>query len=140
MAAKPVIDIDIVVRQEDLPEASKVLASLGFEPRGEQGIPQRWAFHAPERLPQTHTYIVVDGSLGLRNHLAVRDLLRVDAELREEYGAAKRAAAETAVDMDAYVAGKNAVVQRILEAAGFTADERGVIDAQQLPSVTRADG
>src|SRR5690242_11815608 len=89
LAAKPVIDIDIVVAAEHVGAASDVLVGLGFEPRGDLGIPQRWAFYAPERLAGTHTYVIQDGSLSLRNHLAVRDTLRADAALREEYGAVK---------------------------------------------------
>ena len=91
LAAKPVVDVDIVVREEVVPRASDVLVGLGFAPLGEQGIPQRWAFRAPEHLPSTHTYVVVQGSLGLRNHLAVRDLLRADPALRDEYAAGEAA-------------------------------------------------
>jgi GrpB-like predicted nucleotidyltransferase (UPF0157 family) len=131
LAAKPVIDIDVVVAEEDVEAASAVMVGLGFEPRGEQGIPQRWAFRAPAHLPITHTYVVVDGSLGLRNHLAVRDVLRANAELRDEYAAVKRAAAMSATDMDDYVGAKNAMVQRILAEAGLTSDERSIIEKQQ---------
>lgn len=133
LAAKPIIDCDIVVSEADVPAASNVLVTLGFEPRGELGIPQRWAFYAPERLAGTSTYVVVDGSLSLRNHLALRDLLRRDAELRDEYSAVKRAAGATAADIYEYGAAKNAVVQRILAAAGLTADELASIDANQVP-------
>lgn len=131
LVAKPVIDCDVVVREDQVAAASDVLVGLGFEARGEQGIPQRWAFVAPPDLPRTHTYVVVAGSLALRNHLGVRDVLRRDRALREEYARVKRALAATAPDTDAYVAGKSAVVQRLLEAAGLTAAERAACDAQQ---------
>jgi GrpB-like predicted nucleotidyltransferase (UPF0157 family) len=76
LAAKPIIDCDIVVRQAHVVAASNVLVSLGFTPLGELGIPQRWAFKEPTRLSGTNTYVIVDGCLSLRNHLAVRDVLR----------------------------------------------------------------
>lgn len=133
LAAKPVIDVDIVVAAAQVEAASAALVGLGFELRGELGIPQRWAFRPPARLGATHTYVVVDGSLALRNHLAVRAALRADAALREEYAAAKRAAGADAADMDAYIAAKNATVQRLLQAGGLTAAERSEIDGQQLP-------
>ena len=76
LAAKPIIDCDIVVREADVAEASSVLMSLGFAPLGELGIPYRWAFKEPARLSGTNTYVIVDGCLSLRNHLAVRDVLR----------------------------------------------------------------
>jgi GrpB-like predicted nucleotidyltransferase (UPF0157 family) len=58
LAAKPVIDCDIVVRGEDVAAASSVLVGLGFEPRGEQRVPQRGVFLTPDDLPPTHTYVV----------------------------------------------------------------------------------
>ena len=66
LAAKPVIDCDIVVVRRDVAAASEVLTGLGFQPEGELGIPLRWAFKEPERLAGTNTYIVEAGSLSLR--------------------------------------------------------------------------
>jgi GrpB-like predicted nucleotidyltransferase (UPF0157 family) len=133
LAAKPQIDIDIVVTAEHVGAASGVLEDLGFEPRGELGIPQRWAFYEPERLAGTNTYVIVAGSLSLRNHLAVRDVLRQNAALRDEYSLVKRDVGARAADIYEYGAGKNATVQRILQAAGLSEDERGSIGANQVP-------
>jgi GrpB-like predicted nucleotidyltransferase (UPF0157 family) len=134
LAAKPVIDCDIVVDQRDVAAASQVLVGLGFRPEGELGIPQRWAFREPERLAGTNTYVIVGGSLSLRNHLAVRDALRADPVLRDEYAAVKRRVGATATDIDEYGRGKNAMVQRILAAAGLTDAERASINANVVPS------
>jgi GrpB-like predicted nucleotidyltransferase (UPF0157 family) len=134
LAAKPVIDCDIVVTEQDVAAASKVLIGLGFRPEGDLGIPLRWAFTEPARLARTNTYIVVQGSLSLRNHLAVRDILRTDPDLREQYAAVKRQAAATAADIDEYGRAKNATVQRILAAAGLSDAERAAIDTRQVPS------
>jgi GrpB-like predicted nucleotidyltransferase (UPF0157 family) len=122
----------IVVSEYD--PASAVLAELGFTALGELGIPLRWAFKAPGRLAGTNTYVVVDGSLSLRNHLAVRDSLRADPGLRERYAAVKRRVGATAANIDDYGRGKNAMVQQILAAAGLTEAERASIDANQVPS------
>ena len=46
LAAKPIIDCDIVVAEPDVTAAADVLVALGFTPEGELGIPQRWAFRA----------------------------------------------------------------------------------------------
>jgi len=78
LAAKPIIDCDIVVHEADVVAASNVLMSLGFTPLGELGVPLRWAFKGPARLSGTNTYVIVDGCLSLRNHLAVRDYLRAN--------------------------------------------------------------
>ncbi|MGH3743041.1 MAG: GrpB family protein, partial [Micromonosporaceae bacterium] len=102
LAAKPIIDCDIVVAAEQVVAASDVLVALGFEPRGELGVPQRWAFYEPERLVGTNTYVVVSGSLSLRNHLAVREALRADPALRAEYGAVKKRVGDAAKDIYEY--------------------------------------
>jgi GrpB-like predicted nucleotidyltransferase (UPF0157 family) len=50
------------------------------------------------RLSGTNTYVIVDGCLPVRNHLAVRDVLRADSALRDEYAAVKRRAGLRARD------------------------------------------
>jgi GrpB-like predicted nucleotidyltransferase (UPF0157 family) len=135
LAAKPVIDCDIVVARPDVAAASQVLEELGFIPEGELGIPLRWAFREPPRLPRTNTYVIVDGSLALRNHRAVRDTLRADPALRAEYSAVKRRVGAGAADIEEYGRGKNATIQRILAATGLTEAERASIDNNQVPSL-----
>ena len=133
LAAKPVIDIDIVVDAEQVEAASAALERIGYLPLGELGIPDRWAFEAPSRVPATHTYVTIDGCLALRNHLAVRDVLRADPILRNEYGALKRHLAATVDDMDSYVDGKSNHVQRILEAAELDEADRERIRSANHP-------
>jgi len=134
LAAKPVIDVDIVVAREHMADAARTLTGLGFTALGDLGIPLRWAFKEPQRLAATNTYVIAAGSLSLRNHLAVRDVLRADPILRERYTAAKRQAAAVAADIDEYGRLKSAVIQQILAAAGLTEDERASIAANQVPS------
>jgi GrpB-like predicted nucleotidyltransferase (UPF0157 family) len=134
LAAKPIIDCDIVVREADVTAASDVLVSLGFTPLGELGIPRRWAFKEPARLSGTNTYVIVDACLSLRNHLAVRDVLRADAALRDEYAAVKRQAGAVSANLDEYGQAKSGTLQKILAAAGLTDDERASIASNQVPS------
>ncbi|WP_327088445.1 GrpB family protein [Nonomuraea sp. NBC_01738] len=134
LAAKPVIDCDIIVAEKHVQPAADVLVALGFRPVGELGIPQRWAFKQPERLGETNTYVIVDGSLALRNHLAVRDTLRADPKLRDRYGEVKQRIGAAVATIEEYGRGKNATVQEILAAAGLTDAERASIDDNQIPS------
>lgn len=129
LAAKPIIDVDIVVDPEEVAAAVAALAAIGFEPRGDLGVPDRQAFRTPEPFAPTNTYVVVAGSLALRNHLAVRDVLRADPELRDEYAAVKRRAAAEAQDIDDYIERKSGVLSRVLAAAGISAEERAAITA-----------
>jgi GrpB-like predicted nucleotidyltransferase (UPF0157 family) len=133
LAAKPIIDCDIVVEQNQVTPASNVLISLGFTPLGELGIPLRWAFKEPARLSGTNTYVIVDGCLSLRNHLGLRAVLRADPALRDEYAAVKRLAGASTSDIDEYGQLKSAVVQKILVAAGLTEAERASIASSNVP-------
>jgi len=134
LAAKPIIDCDIVVAEAHVTAASNVLMSLGFAPLGQLGIPLRWAFKEPARLSGTNTYVVVDGCLSLRNHLAVRDVLRADPALRDEYAAVKMNAGARAANIDEYGQAKTYMVQKLLAAAGLTAADRASIAENQVPS------
>lgn len=86
------------------------------------------------RLSGTNTYVIVDGCLSVRNHLAVRDVLRADSALRDEYAAVKRRAGIRAANIDEYGRAKTGMVQKILAAAGLTAAERASIAGNEVPS------
>ena len=135
LAAKPRIDCDIVVPADAVGAASDVLVALGFEPEGELGVPQRWAFAEPPSFAGTNTYVVVDGCLSLRNHLCVRDTLRADPELRREYAIVKQAAAANAADLEDYGRHKDTVIQKILAAGGMSEADRASIGRNPIPSL-----
>ncbi|MEU6214203.1 GrpB family protein [Streptomyces sp. NPDC047023] len=126
LAAKPVLDVDVIVPGRDVPEAVAALAAVGYVHRGDLGVAGREAFRAPDEDPARHVYVCTRGTLNVRNHLAVRDVLRRRPDLREEYGAVKLAlAADPRMDVAAYLAGKTAVLQKVLAAATgeFTEEE-----------------
>jgi GrpB-like predicted nucleotidyltransferase (UPF0157 family) len=91
LAAKPILDIDVIATQEQLQPVLEALQhpDLQLIYMGELGIANRHAFRAPQKLPVRNLYVCIEGSAALRNHLAVRDLLRRDEGLRREYGALK---------------------------------------------------
>jgi GrpB-like predicted nucleotidyltransferase (UPF0157 family) len=130
LPAKPIIDIDIVVRPDGLPRALAALESTDYVYQGELGINDRHAFKAPDDQPRRNVYVCLDGCLALRNHLAVRETLRSNTDLRDEYASVKRALAEEDLgSIDDYVAGKTTVVQKILLAAGMSAEDRDSVAA-----------
>jgi GrpB-like predicted nucleotidyltransferase (UPF0157 family) len=118
LAAKPILDVDVIVEPEDVPAAVAALESVGYVHRGDLGVTGREAFLAPDE-PRRNVYVCTAGTANVRNHLAVRDVLRRRADLREAYGSVKRAlAADPGMDIDTYIAGKSAVLQEVLEASG----------------------
>jgi GrpB-like predicted nucleotidyltransferase (UPF0157 family) len=136
LAAKPVLDIDVIVDQVDLPAAVAALERIGYIHRGDLGVTGREAFHAPDDGLRRNVYACAAGTTNVRNHLAVRDVLRRREDLRDAYAAVKGAlAADPEMDIDTYLAGKSAVLQEALAASGeFTDAELRAIHRLNDPS------
>jgi GrpB-like predicted nucleotidyltransferase (UPF0157 family) len=96
LRAKPVIDIDVVLRSEaDVPTAIERLRSLGYTYQGNKGIPGRAAFMWPDGAPPHHLYTVIMDNQPHRDHIDFRDYLRAHPETAREYAELKeRLAAE----------------------------------------------
>jgi GrpB-like predicted nucleotidyltransferase (UPF0157 family) len=132
LAARPLIDCDIVVNEDDITRAAKALEGLGFTALGEMGIPQRLAFESPPSWAHLTIYVVAKDSLCLRDHIAVRDTLRASAGLRQGYAAVKREVASRTSDIFDYAYGKDAMVKEILAQSGLSEDERAVIGTHRV--------
>jgi GrpB-like predicted nucleotidyltransferase (UPF0157 family) len=120
LAAKPIIDIDAVLRSAtDLPQVIAKLASLGYEHRGNLGIPGREAFRTPPSSRPHHLYVCPPDSQEYRRHLLFRDHLRRHLEDANAYAGLKRKLAGTCGDdREAYTLGKSGFVSEILRRAG----------------------
>lgn len=130
LAAKPILDVDIIVERPNVGTAIAALEAAGYVHRGDLGVTDREAFTAPDADPARHVYLCVSGTLHLRNHLAVRDVLRRDAGLRERYAEVKNALADDpSMDIDTYISRKSVVLQEVLAASDLTADEKAQIFA-----------
>jgi GrpB-like predicted nucleotidyltransferase (UPF0157 family) len=92
LAAKPVIDLVVVVEPDQVQVAIERLSAIGYLPRGSQGVEGREVFDAPEGEPRHHHHLYVSptDSEELRAQLAFRDRLRESPELAAEYEALKR--------------------------------------------------
>ena len=128
LAAKPIIDIDVIVDRTHVDDAASALVANGYAPLGDMGVPDRLAFKAPADAIRQNTYVIVDGCLSLRNHLGLREVLRGDPELRDEYSSVKRRLAAATDDIDVYVDGKSEVVRRVLVRAGLVVAELDEIE------------
>ncbi len=111
--AKPIIDTMVVVRQlDDAAACIAPLQTLGYTFIDYPQNTDRRFFR--KGLPRTHhLHIAEHGSVFLAEHLAFRDALRADAELRRQYATLK---AELAMchknDRAAYSAAKTAFVEK----------------------------
>lgn len=131
LAAKPVIDMDIVVqRPADIPGIITALAPLGYVHRGDLGIAGREAFSRPANTPAHNLYLGLASAPSIRNHLLLRDYLRQHPQAVLAYGQLKlQLASQYGDDIDAYVAGKSQFIADILTVQGMDAQQ--VADIQQ---------
>ncbi|WP_256840398.1 GrpB family protein [Ornithinimicrobium faecis] len=124
LAAKPILDIDVLVMSEDIPAAINALEAAGYTHQGDLGVPGREAFLAPDDSPRRHVYLSTPDNLHIKNHLAVRDVLRSRTDLRDEYAAVKLAlATEPHIDSDTYGARKSEVLQKVLAESSLSEHE-----------------
>ncbi|HEY0747806.1 MAG TPA: redox-sensitive transcriptional activator SoxR [Steroidobacteraceae bacterium] len=129
LAAKPIIDIDIVVDSSAVvPTIIKRLSPLGYVHQGNFGIADREAFASPVGTPAHHLYVCVQGAVALKNHLAIRDCLRNSAAAAAKYGLLKKELARRFPNnIDSYVDGKTDFLLELLREAGFAEGELAAI-------------
>lgn len=123
LAAKPILDVDVIVDAEDTAAAIAALETIGYVHRGDLGVAGREAFLPPDEDPKRNVYVCEAGTLSVRNHLAVREVLRHRDDLRDEYAAVKMAlAADPDMAIDTYIARKSAVLQKVLAESDLLSD------------------
>lgn len=132
LAAKPVIDIDVVVQRQHLPAVIDALTNKGgYRHMGDLGIPEREAFRMHNALPARNVYVCIEGSRALRNHLAVRDICTQDKFVRDAYASKKlELARQDWLDTNAYAEAKTSILQWILHQAGISEDDLNEIRKQ----------
>lgn len=125
LAAKPIIDIDLVYPTNGDFEALKAaLETSGYYHNGNQGISGREVFkRSPQAPPHSildtiahHLYACRADNKELRRHLAFRDHLRAHPEARDEYTRLKREiAAEAGEERKAYAGLKEVRARKFVE-------------------------
>lgn len=118
LAAKPIIDLDLVVADSgDEPAYRPQLEAGGYrlvvrEPN--------WHQHRMFKGPDTdiNLHVFSPGAAELTRHLAVRDWLRTHPQDRDRYAAAKRRlATKHSSDIQAYTDGKDGIIDVIYRRA-----------------------
>lgn len=119
LAAKPIIDIDIVIEHlHELPKVGRLLENLGYEHLGDLGIEGRHAFGPPNDLPRHHLYVVSSGSKPHRDHIDLRDHLRASKHDAHRYAEAKKSLAiRFRHDREAYTEAKSGIIQELLKSS-----------------------
>lgn len=139
MFAKPILDIDIIIYNKSLlGSVTTTLRRIGYESKGDQGIPGRFAFRqASDSTPFAivknkwlphHLYVCYNDSLALKNHILFRDTLRKDKNLQEKYSNFKKSlAGNLKITREEYTTKKTDFIISVLAAAGLSETELGYI-------------
>ena len=123
MTAKPIIDIDIVIKPGSFPEILQKLSILGYVHQGNLGIPGREAFDLKDEtrkntLPKHHMYVCQSDSGELKRHLAFKKYLETHPKAAEKLSLYKKTlAAKYKNNLQAYINGKEEMVSRMTRAA-----------------------
>jgi GrpB-like predicted nucleotidyltransferase (UPF0157 family) len=119
LSGKPVIDVDCVVDRADFNQAVSALEANGFQNRGDLGILDRYAIAGPVLPFRYHLYLTFPDAQSYREHVALRDWLRTHVVDRDQYAALKIGLAKQhRYDIDGYIEGKSAFIDRILILTG----------------------
>jgi GrpB-like predicted nucleotidyltransferase (UPF0157 family) len=122
LSAKPVLDILVFVPHlEESLELVPALASLGYEHRPGDAIPDRHFFRRLRGTARTHHLSLAEpSSWHARSSLAFRDALRAEAGLAAAYAGLKAELARRhPTGRQAYIEGKSSFVARVLEERGL---------------------
>jgi GrpB-like predicted nucleotidyltransferase (UPF0157 family) len=119
LAAKPLLDIDIVLRGlDDVPATTQILLARNYEPRGNRYDDDVWAFMLRDGTPPERIYICPPDNLTHQRRIIFRDHLRSHPEAAAAYAALKQdLAAKFRYDGDRYTASKRAFVDTIIDRA-----------------------
>ena len=115
--AKPVVDLLIEVRDiTEVDKRSPAMESLGYEVKGEYGIPGRRYFRKNnvEGIRTHQIHVFETGSAQVERHLAFRDYMIVHPADARKYSELKRKLAEEHPhSIDGYMDGKNDFIKEI---------------------------
>lgn len=123
MAAKPCIDIDVIIPDYSVFDAVvDRLNAIGYIHEGDLGIRDREAFQYADKphLQTHHLYVCPQTSAELHRHITFRDFLRSHPDAVHQYSAVKQQAAQLFPnDIDAYIAYKSECIKEIYQKCGL---------------------
>ena len=123
LAAKPCIDIDVIIKDYDIFNAlTHKLERIGYIHEGNLGIKDREAFKYSDKphLKKHHLYVCPQYSEELHRHIRFRDYLRSHPEEAKKYGEVKEMAAKLFPDdIDQYIKYKTPCIEELYKKCGL---------------------
>ncbi len=142
--AKPILDIDIIIEERSsLPMMIRKLQEVGYEFRGDQGVPGRFAFkqvsvQTPITQEKTiwqehHLYICYADALALKNHLLFKEAIMKDPILIDQYNQLKQSLVNSPnMTREDYSKRKTNFILSVLAQSGLTEQELKEIESANL--------
>lgn len=121
LSAKPVIDmIPVVLDITEVDKSNSAMENLGYEAKGEYGIPFRRFFQKGGLTRTHHVHVFEKNNPEIERHLLFRDWMRSHEEDRELYANLKiKLAKKFPNDIDSYCLGKDDFIANIDAKTGF---------------------
>lgn len=121
MSAKPIIDILLEVKDiVKIDSYNNEMIKLGYEPRGELGLPGRRYFsrEEPKDVRTHHIHAYQTDNIELERHLAFRDYMITHPDDAKIYSELKIVLARRFQwDIDGYISGKHLYLERMEKVA-----------------------
>ncbi|WP_068983416.1 MULTISPECIES: GrpB family protein [Lysinibacillus] len=117
--AKPIVDILVIVNDiEKVDLYNEKMSSIGYDPRGENGIPGRRYFPKNKERRTHHVHIYQEGNENIRIHLDFKEYLINNPEDARSYGDLKiKLAKQFPNDIYKYQEGKEFFVNELVKKA-----------------------
>lgn len=134
MAAKPIIDIDIVVDNFDkLDEIKNAMAQIGYIHQGNLGISDRENFKTNNDHEIPHNlYVIREDSIALKNHLLLKKHLEENRSDHKRYKDLKQKLAKKVKTRDEYGQKKTELILEFLQTQGMSGDDIDLIRSENL--------
>ncbi len=116
ISAKPIIDMLVEVRDiKKIDDFNSGMTELGYEPKGEFGIPRRRFFIKGDDITRSHhVHTFQTGNPEIERHLNFRDYLIAHPEEAQAYSCLKEELAKQfPADIEGYMAGKDKFIKEI---------------------------
>lgn len=118
MVAKPILDIDLVIKKENFDKVKTILKNLGYNHMGDQGVEGRESFdYQSTPFYEHHLYVCDIKNEELRRHIAFREYLRKKPFAIKKYSHKKRELLNLSKDPEKYIQGKDQLMNEILTKA-----------------------
>jgi GrpB-like predicted nucleotidyltransferase (UPF0157 family) len=126
LAAKPVIDMLPVVKNIlQVDSVTNAMAQLGYEAKGEFGIPFRRFFQKGGDQRTYHVHVFEEGNPEIERHIQFRDWMRTHSDDKEAYENLKKALSlKFPHDIVNYCMGKDDFIASIDAKTGFVRNKK----------------